>query len=120
VGGFFQVDLDVLQQVTRTLGAAGEQMDAALKAMSASRAGRIGTDALDGAADHFERTWHYGLSRLIQMIHEADEGVAGAHDAYTRVEADVGEAMSEINRGIMREVGSAVAAAAARGGRPAR
>jgi hypothetical protein len=115
VGSFFQVDLDVLQRMTKTLGDAGDQMDTALKAMSATQAGQIGTAALDKAADDFQSTWHYGLGQLTQMIKETNEGVSRAHDAYQQCDDGIQQAMSKINSGAMGAIDSAVSAATVHG-----
>lgn len=116
MGSFFQVDLDVLQRMTKTLGDAGDQMDSALKAMSSSQAGRIGTDAINKAADEFQHTWQYGLGQLTQMIKETNEGVSKAHDAYKQCDDGIDQAMSKINSSVMGEVDSAVGAASVHGG----
>jgi len=115
VGSFFQVDLDVLQRMTKTLGDAGDQMDTALKAMSSSQAGQIGTDAFNKAADEFQHTWHYGLGQLTQMIKETNEGVTKAHDTYKQTEDGIAQAMSKINGEVMGQIDQAVAAATPRG-----
>lgn len=116
MGSFFQVDLDVLQRMTRTLSDAGDQMDSALKAMSASQAGQIGTDALDKAADEFQSTWHYGLGKLKDAIKETSEGVKKAHDAYKQCDDGIEQAMAEINSQAMGTIDSMVQAATVHGG----
>ncbi|MGH3416066.1 MAG: hypothetical protein ACRDSS_06345 [Actinocrinis sp.] len=116
MGTFFQVDLDVLQRMTKTLKDAGDQMDSALKAMSTTQAGVIGTDAINGAANHFQSTWHYGLGQLTQMIKETNEGVTKAHDAYKQVDDAIGDAMSKINSTAMGVIDQAVSAATVHGG----
>ena len=116
MGSFFQVDLDVLQRMVQTLGDAGDQMDTALKSMSSSRAGRIGTDALDHAADEFQHTWQYGLGQLQQAIKESSEGVKKAHDAYKQCDDAVEQAMAKINSEAMGTIDQLVQAATVRGG----
>jgi uncharacterized protein YukE len=115
VGDFFQVDLDVLQRMTKTLGDAGDQMDTALKAMSRSQAGQIGTAAINKAADEFQHTWHYGLGQLTHMIKETNEGVSRAHDAYKQCDDAIDQAMAKIND-VMGQVDAAVGAASVHGG----
>jgi methyl-accepting chemotaxis protein len=117
VGSFFQVDLDVLQRMIKTLGDAGDQMDTALKSMSSSQAGQIGTDAFNHAADDFQHTWQYGLGQLTQMIKETNEGVSKAHDAYKQTEDGVTQAMQKINGQAMGQIDQIVAAATPRGAR---
>jgi uncharacterized protein YukE len=115
VGNFFQVDLDVLQRMAKTLGDAGDQMDGALKEMSSAQAGQLGTDAFNKAADEFQSTWQYGLGQLTQMIKETNEGVTKAHDAYQQCDEAVGQAMGKINTGAMGSIDSAVSAATVHG-----
>jgi uncharacterized protein YukE len=115
VADFFQVDLDVLQRMTKTLSDAGDQMDAALKSMSSAHSGQIGDGALNSAADSFQNTWHYGLGQLQQMIKETSEGVSKAHDAYKQCDDAVGKAMQQINGEAMGAIDSAVSAATVSG-----
>jgi hypothetical protein len=115
VGSLFQVDLDVLQRMTKTLKDAGDQMDTALKAMSSGQAGQIGTDAINSAADHFQHTWQYGLGQLTQMIKDTNDGVTKCHDAYKGVDDAVGDAMSKINSSAMGIIDQAVNAATVHG-----
>jgi hypothetical protein len=115
VGSFFQVDLDVLQRMTKTLADAGDQMEAALKSMSSAQSGQIGDGALDGAANHFQSTWQYGLGQLHQMIKETNEGVTKAHDAYKQCDDSVGQAMQKINGEAMGQIDSMVSAATVHG-----
>ena len=114
MSGFFRVDLDVLQQMTKTLQDAGDQMDAALKAMSSSHAGQLGTSELNSAADHFQSTWQYGLGQLHQMIQETNDGVKKAHDAYKQCDDAVGQAANQLN-GVVGQIDPLVAAATPRG-----
>lgn len=116
MGTFFQVDLDVLERMTKTLGDAGDQMESALKAMSSSQAGQIGTDALNKAADDFQHTWQYGLGRLQQAIKETSEGVKKAHDAYKQCDDAIEQAMSKINSEAMGTIDQLVRATTVRGG----
>lgn len=115
MGSFFQVDLDVLQQMTKTLSDAGDQMEAALKAMSSAHSGQIGDGALNGAANDFQSTWQYGLGQLQQMIKESNEGVKKAHDAYKQCDDSVGQAMQQINGQAMGSIDSMVSAATVHG-----
>ena len=117
MSGFFQVDLDVLQQMTKTLQDAGDQMEAGLRAMSSSRAGRLGTAALDKAADDFQHTWQYGLGRLHQMIQETNEGVKKAHDAYKQCDDGIEQVLAKINDSEMGRIDRMAAAAKPRGAR---
>jgi uncharacterized protein YukE len=114
MSGFFRVDLDVLQQMTKTLQDAGDQMDAALKAMSSSHAGQLGTSDLNSAADDFQSTWQYGLGQLRQMIQETNDGVKKAHDAYKQCDDAVSQAASQLN-GVVGQIDPLVAAATPRG-----
>lgn len=115
MGSFFQVDLDVLQRMTKTLGDAGDQMEAALKSMSSAQSGQIGDGTLNGAADHFQSTWQYGLGQLRQMISETNDGVKKAHDAYKQCDDSVGQAMKQINGEAMGKIDSMVSAATVHG-----
>ena len=116
MGSFFQVDLDVLQRMTKTLGDAGDQMESALKAMTSSQAGQVGTEALNKAADSFQHTWQYGLGQLQQVIKETSEGVKKAHDAYKQCDDGIEQAMSKINSQAMGAIDQAVQAATVHGG----
>ncbi|HEU5425945.1 MAG TPA: DUF6317 family protein [Actinocrinis sp.] len=116
MGSFFQVDLDVLQRMTKTLGDAGDQMESALKAMTSSQAGQVGTEALNKAADSFQHTWQYGLGQLQQVIKETTEGVKKAHDAYKHCDDGIEQAMSKINSQAMGAIDQAVQATTVHGG----
>ena len=116
MGSFFQVDLDVLQRMTKTLGDAGDHMQAALKAMSSAQGGQVGTDALNKAADDFQHTWQYGLGQLQQAIKETSEGVKKAHDAYQQCDDGIAQAMSKINGEAMGTIDEMVQSAAVHGG----
>ena len=115
MGNFFQADLDVLQRMTKTLSDAGDQMEAALKSMRSAQSGQIGDGTLNGAADHFQSTWQYGLGQLHQMIKETNEGVNKAHDAYKQCDDAVGQAMQQINSEAMGPIDSMVSTATVHG-----
>lgn len=115
MANLFQVDLDVLERMTKTLSDAGDQMDAALKAMNSSHSGQIGDGALNGAANDFQNTWQYGLGQLQQMIKETSDGVSKSHDAYKQCDDAVGQAMQKINGEAMGSIDSAVSAATVHG-----
>jgi uncharacterized protein YukE len=115
VGNFFQVDLDVLQRMTKTLSDAGDQMEAALKSMSAAHSGQIGDDVINHAADDFQNTWQYGLGQLQQMIKETSDGVRKCHDAYKQCDDAVGNAMQQINSEAMGKIDTMVSAATVHG-----
>lgn len=115
MGNFFQVDLDVLQQMTKTLQDAGDQMESALSAMNSTQAAQIGTAALDKAAGDFQHTWQYGLKQLRQAIAETNEGVRKAHDAYKQVDDGIDQALTKINGTEMGQIDGLVAAAAVHG-----
>lgn len=115
MANFFQVDLDVLQRMTKTLSEAGEQMDAALKAMNSAHSGQVGDDVLNRAADDFQHTWHYGLGQLQQLIKETSDGVNKTHDAYKQCDDAIGQAMQKINGEAMGAIDSAVSAATVHG-----
>lgn len=115
MANFFQVDLEVLQRMTKTLSEAGDQMDAALKAMNSAHSGQVGDAVLNRAADDFQHTWHYGLGQLQQMIKETNDGVNKAHDAYKQCDDAVGEAMQKISGEAMGAIDSAVSAATVHG-----
>lgn len=112
---FFQVDLDVLQQMTKTLQDAGDEMESGLKAMSSSQAGKLGTAALNRAADDFQHTWQYGLGQLHQMIKETTEGVQKVHDAYKQVDDGIEQVLAKINGSEMGQIDEMAAAARPRG-----
>jgi hypothetical protein len=115
MANFFQVDLDVLQRMTKTLSDAGAQMEAALKSMNSAHSGQVGDDVLNRAADDFQNTWQYGLGQLKQSIKDTSDGVNKAHDAYKQCDDAVGQAMQKINSGAMGEIDSAVSAATVHG-----
>jgi hypothetical protein len=115
MSGFFQVDLGVLRQMTKTLQVAGGQMDAALKAMNSSHAIPLGTGGLTRAADGFQNTWQYGLGPLRQSIQETNDGVQKAHDPYKHCDGAVGQAMGQIDDSIMGHTGQMVAAVTPKG-----
>ena len=115
MANFFQVDLDVLQRMTKTLSDAGDQMEAALKAMNSAHSGQVGDGALNRAADDFQNTWQYGLGQLHQMIKDTNDGVNKAHDAYKQCDDAVGQAMQKINGDAMGQIDSMVSAATVHG-----
>lgn len=96
MSGFFQVDLDTLADMTKTLGQAGDQMSSALAALGGTQAGNIGPDVLSGAASEFQSTWHYGLGQLQSSISEVNDGVNKVHGAYQDTENTVQQAMQKI------------------------
>lgn len=96
MSGFFQVDLEVLQQFVSALRQSDEHTQTAMKAMASADATQIGTDALNSAADNFQKTWHYGVQQIGSMIKDTTDGVTKARDAYQQVEDGVGKALNEI------------------------
>ena len=115
MANFFQVDLDVLQRMTKTLSDAGDQMESALKSMTSAQSGQVGNDALNHAADDFQHTWQYGLGQLHQMIKDTNDGVNKAHDAYKQVDDAVAQAAQKINSDAMGQIDSMVSAATVHG-----
>ncbi|MBS2966961.1 hypothetical protein KGA66_28265 [Actinocrinis puniceicyclus] len=115
MSGFFQGDLGVLQQMTKTLQDAGEQMDAALKAMSSSHVRQRGTGGLNRAADASQNAWQYGLGQLRQSIQETNDGVNKAHDPYKQCGGAVGQALDQIDDFIMGQTGQLSAAETTKG-----
>ncbi|HEY3873552.1 MAG TPA: hypothetical protein VGM10_34665 [Actinocrinis sp.] len=96
MGSFFQVDLETLAGMTKSLGQAGDQMGSALSALGGAEGGNIGPDVLSSAASSFQSTWHYGLGQLQSSIQEVNEGVNKVHGAYQETENGVQQAMQKI------------------------
>ena len=83
MGSFFQVDLDALQQFVASLRQSDDNMSEALAAMQAAGdTGQIGTEALNGAANDFQSTWHYGMTQIHAMTQETGQGVNQAYVNY--------------------------------------
>jgi hypothetical protein len=99
-GMFFKVDLDVLDNAIKTLGQADEAMQQALTAMSQDDGDgyHIGTDALDGQVNHFQSTWHYGMSQLTSLIKETTEGLRKVYQNYEQLEEGVTQALNSIDK----------------------
>lgn len=97
MGDFFTVDLEVLQQFIATLNQSDDHMRTAMKAMSSGESGRIGTSALNDAANDFQRTWHYGVQQIGSMIKDTIDGVGQAHAAYQQVEDDLATALGQLS-----------------------
>lgn len=96
MSGFFQVDLDTLADMTKSLGQAGDQMGSALSALGGAEGGNVGPDVLSAAASDFQNTWHYGLGQLQSSISEVSEGVNKVHGAYQQTESGIQQAMQKI------------------------
>jgi uncharacterized protein YukE len=97
MAGFYEVDLNVLAQMTKTLSEAGAQMEQALQELGGEQGGAIGPQPLVGAAESFQSTWKYGLGQLRQAIDECTEGVNKVHQAYQDTETSVQQAMTKIS-----------------------
>jgi hypothetical protein len=116
---FFQVDIDVLQQFIKTLQQSDDHMQTALKAMTgAGEGGKIGTDALNGAAGDFQNTWQYGLSQLGSKIKDTTEGVSKVHDAYKATEDGLSQTLNKVN-GVTDQLGQVASKVANFGGHKA-
>lgn len=96
MSGFFQVDLDALQQFIATLQQSGDRMEAALDALKSVESGQIGTRDLDEAADDFQNTWRYGLGQLKDKITDTNDGVGKAHRAYQEVEQELRNSLQQL------------------------
>ena len=97
MAGFYQVDLDVLAQMTKALDDAGTQMDQALGELGGTDGGAIGPAALVSAAGSFQGTWKYGLGQLKQAISECAEGVGKVRTNYQDTETSITQALGKIN-----------------------
>ena len=97
MAGFYEVDLDVLAQMTKTLSEAGTQMEQALQELGGSEGGSIGPNALVSAANSFQSSWKYGLGQLQQAIEECTEGVENVHKAYQDTETSIQQSLGKIN-----------------------
>lgn len=96
---FFKADLDVLQQFVTTLHECRDQLDGALKAMASGSGARLGTDALNRAADDFQHTWQYGLGQIGSMVKETGDAVTAARDVYQQADSAVAGAMGGMRAG---------------------
>jgi hypothetical protein len=96
VGNFFQVDLDVLNRFITSLRESGDHMESALNALKSMDGGKIGTAALNEAADHFQHTWRYGLGQLKEKVKDTNEGVRAAHGAYQETEQALSQALGQV------------------------
>jgi uncharacterized protein YukE len=94
---FYQVDLDVLGRMTKTLQDAGEQMGQALQALAGEQGGSIGPSDLATAAGNFQHTWKYGLGQLQQAIEECTEGVDKVRKNYEDTEQGIAQALGKIS-----------------------
>jgi uncharacterized protein YukE len=97
MAGFYQVDLDVLAQMTKTLSDAGTQMEQALHELGAAEGGAIGPSALGSAASAFQSAWEYGLGQLQQAIGECADGVNKVHGTYQDTETGIAQALGKVN-----------------------
>lgn len=99
MAGFFQVDLDVIKHFMDSLSQSDDHMSEALEAMkSAGETGlAIGTDALNGAANDFRDTWHYGMTQIHSMTQETGEGVKAAYSGYQQVEQALSDALNKMS-----------------------
>jgi uncharacterized protein YukE len=95
----FAVDLDVLTQFTSSLNRAGEEMRSALSAMSSHADPQIGPSELNGAANHFQSTWQYGLKQLDATIGDTSDGVSKVRAAYAQADESVTAALTSMSGG---------------------
>jgi hypothetical protein len=101
VAGFFQVDLDALKQFVDSLHQSDQHMSDALDAMkSAGDSTQIGTDALNGAANDFQDTWHYGMTQIHSMTGETADGVNGAFSNYHQMEQTLTDALGKMDNAL--------------------
>lgn len=97
VGSFFQVDLDALRRFVDSLRQSDENMSDALDAMkSAGDDLRIGTDELNGAANDFQSTWHYGMTQIHSMTKDTGDGVHQVYGNYQKSEQDIANALHQM------------------------
>jgi hypothetical protein len=98
MGSFFQVDLDALKGFVDSLRQSDENMTSALDALkSAGDSTHIGTDDLNDAANHFQSTWHYGMTQIHSMTKETGDGVNGVYSNYQQTEQAVSDALGKIS-----------------------
>lgn len=101
MGSFFQVDLDALKQFVDSLRQSDENMSTALDALkSAGDNTQIGTDDLNGAANDFHSTWHYGMTQIHSMTKETGDGVTTVYSNYQQTENAVSDTLSKISAAV--------------------
>jgi uncharacterized protein YukE len=98
LASFFQVDLDALHRFVDSLHQSDEHMTQALDAMKAAgNSVHIGTGALNGAANDFQDTWHYGITQIHSMTKETGDGVNQAYSAYQQVEQALSDVLKKMS-----------------------
>jgi hypothetical protein len=67
---------------------------------AAGDSAQIGTDALNGAANDFQHTWHYGMTQIHSMTKETGDGVNHAYSAYQQVEEGLSGVLNKMSGAI--------------------
>ncbi|NKY61048.1 hypothetical protein [Nocardia flavorosea] len=95
--GPLQVDIDVLTKTVTGLRNSQQMLEDALKAMADVGAASIGTQALDDAADSFQRRWHFGVQRIGELSRTTADGVDQCLAAYQAVDNATATALGQVN-----------------------
>ncbi|MFC4374971.1 hypothetical protein ACWZHB_07090 [Nocardia sp. FBN12] len=95
MAGYFQVDIDVLASTVQSLKNSEQVLGDAMKALESAGDGDIGTTGLNDAAANFQRSWKFGIERIIEAAITTAEGVSQCHDAYVSADSAFARALDQ-------------------------
>ncbi|WP_157978903.1 MULTISPECIES: hypothetical protein [Nocardia] len=95
MAGYFHVDIDVLASTVRSLKNSEQVLGDAMKALENAGDGDIGTTGLNDAAESFQRSWKFGIERIIDAATTTAEGVSKCHDAYVSADSAFANAVNQ-------------------------
>ncbi|WP_378737442.1 hypothetical protein [Nocardia brasiliensis] len=95
MAGILGVDIEMLGKTVRSLRSAEQVLNDAMRAMTRAGHGDIGTQALNDAADSFQRRWRSGIERIGEAAKVTADGVARCHDAYQNVDNALATALKQ-------------------------
>ncbi|MFE9582275.1 hypothetical protein ACFYO1_38265 [Nocardia sp. NPDC006044] len=96
MAGILGVDIEVLGKTVQSLQGAEQVLNDAMAAMAAGGHGDIGTQALNDAAESFQRRWRFGIERIGESAKATAAGVGKCHDAYQDVDTAIATALDQV------------------------
>lgn len=94
------MDIEVLGKTAQSLRGAEQVLNDAMTAMTEAGHGDIGTQALNDAAESFQRRWHFGIERIGESAKVTADGVRKCQDAYQDVDTAIAKALDQVTAAI--------------------